>query len=85
MAVSRSGAHRLLLENPRYESTVRPDYDVRRLPGSLRDWSRLVTALSRAIDDTVETLYLERKSPIDLSGAEGIAQRAASQHCQDRR
>ena len=47
------------------------DYDVRHLPGSLRDWTRLIQALGRVTDDTVEKSYLELKGPIDLATSEG--------------
>jgi hypothetical protein len=52
-----------------YEGTVRLDYEVRHLPGSMRDWDRLVTALSQATDDTVEMSYLELKGALDLATA----------------
>jgi hypothetical protein len=54
-----------------YESIVTLDFDVRHLPGSLRDWAGLITALSQATDDTVETSYLELKGPLDLGPPEG--------------
>jgi hypothetical protein len=38
--------------------------------GSLRDWDRLIAALSEATDDAVETSYLELKGPLNLAGAE---------------
>ncbi len=53
-----------------YESTVHLNTDVRRLPGSLREWDRLIAALSEATDDTVETSYLELKGPLNLASAE---------------
>jgi hypothetical protein len=46
------------------------DYDVRRLPRSLPEWDRLVTALGRATDDTVEASWLELKGPLDLTTKE---------------
>jgi len=51
--------------------TVTFDFDDRHLPGSLRDWSGLITALSEATDDTVEKSYLELKGTLDLATAEG--------------
>jgi hypothetical protein len=44
--------------------------DLRRLPGSLPGWDRLISALSETTDDTVETSYLELKGPLNLFTAE---------------
>ncbi len=47
------------------------DFDVWHLPGSLPDWSRLVTALAAATEDAItEKSYLELKGQLDLTGAE---------------
>ena len=44
------------------------NFDSQHLPQSLPDWDRLVTACGQP-DDTIETHYLERKGPLDLTTA----------------